>query len=230
MTSPSPICLENNDIAAAASRNFSVSPLQHLALAFVKDIMPEENEVGLLFSRNTRAGMSPNREDNLTKSNSRRRRNPNKRQSNKKLQIIIESLRNVQNRSTGAGVLETAIVATSDHRQGQSLASYTSRNSLEKRSAMSAILDNPLASANRRLISAPVDPPKEGIDSMTVASSAEFDCAGVDDYIATCNMEKVCSEKSTSAFLRPQPQLQAMKALNFSGAQFGNNCTIHLNV
>ena len=103
----------------------------------------------------------------------------------------------------------------------QSLVSYASRNSESRKSEMAAVLDMQPPSSSRA--------PRQPLPPVHVApSDGEF--AVEDAFIATCDMDKLCSPAPLLARGAQDKRVQAMKAFNMSGAHFGDNCQTHLHL
>lgn len=99
----------------------------------------------------------------------------------------------------------------------QSLVSYTTRNLEKKKQEMAAILDHCKPSFS--LVPFPCPPTERD---------------KIDDFIATCDLEKICAEEQSSrcvtSTLASNTLTKEMRAINFAGASFGDNCTIHLHL
>ena len=120
-----------------------------------------------------------------------------------------------------AGVSETAIMGTTGHRQVQSLTAYANRNSEQKRKEMAAVLDgeSPTATnAATRALTAPTTSVQRS------QQQTEFHDPDIDEYIATCD-PTVQSPTHQRSLMQ-----KATKTINFSGAQFGANCNVHLHL
>ena len=85
---------------------------------------------------------------------------------------------------------------------------------------MAAVLDMQPPSTSRA--------PRQPLPPVQVASS-DGDFAVEDAFIATCDMDKLCSPAPLARAAQDK-HVQVMKAINMSGAHFGDNCQIHLHL
>ena len=161
-------------------------------------------------------------------------------------------------RLVDAGISETSIIATTGHKQVQSITAYASRNSEARKKEIAAVLDGdghaqsvvlpppPRPTTTRRSL------PRSQPQVSSVASApkplgpqqhqrhAEQDRAlldDIDEFIATCDLDQVCSGRTNSDFDRvcsgrnPVDRIQSLKSVNWANANvsFGANSTIHLH-
>ena len=97
-------------------------------------------------------------------------------------------------RLVDAGVPETAIIATTGHKQVQSLVPYACRNSDARKSEMAAILDfQPIQPKAISQASGSYQPTRQlAVRSAPEDSSDDFD--EIDAIIASCDLEKMCAK------------------------------------
>lgn len=127
-----------------------------------------------------------------------------------------------------ARVSETAIMGTTGHRQVQSLTSYATRNSDDRRKEMAAVLDSDHRSMATSTVTSRVSTPSEMPQHLDE----------IDNFIATCDLDQVCANPAVPSCTSVAPRpiagvgqaLQATKAVTFAGATFGDGCSVNLHV
>lgn len=136
----------------------------------------------------------------------------------------------VVQRLVDAGVPETTIIATTGHKQVQSLAPYASRNSDARKSEMAAILDmQPLpAPAPQAASRTPIKSVTAPVSSSSALESDENQMDDIDTFIATYDLDKAYSAQPT--MVHQAKSLLAMKGINLAGAHFGNHYQVHFHM